>query len=485
MKKDSNHIDQLFKDKLYNHEAPAPEGLWQKIDDKMKFKRKKMWWTVAGAMAASFALIISAGIGYYLGFNDQEKFIVKTEKVQEHNSSAKIENSSNEEKKQITQSKALNSKDKVQAKNNVSSGKKNTKASDDNLALTSQQPANQVTLNEKAKTIATNENINNQPNENKENTENEAFQLLALNSKEVDAINQEIGQMDLAIVYANYEKEAAAQAEIAKTEKKYARVNWIIGGVIAPVYSYRTIMENNTGFSSKYFNDSEKALYTYTGGINIQMEQGRFRLETGLFYSNMGQKIENILSSNNNLLGVNYDDLNEYYKSDGLQRQVRNSSGNIILNSNGNIDLNRVGTSYAYSNVPVGEKAISNFSNAPKASATQIFHYIEIPFIGHYRIISKYVRVSFSGGLSANFLVGNKVFINKDGSNELAGETTNVKKFNYAGITGLSFEIPMSSRLMFRLEPRVRYYLNSIVESESINTHPYTFGMYSGISYKF
>lgn len=56
------HIDNLFKEKLYNHEAPVPEGMWEKIAPiaEEESGRALLWFWFAGA----FALILG-GYGIY------------------------------------------------------------------------------------------------------------------------------------------------------------------------------------------------------------------------------------------------------------------------------------------------------------------------------------------------------------------------------------------------------------------------------------
>jgi hypothetical protein len=114
-------------------------------------------------------------------------------------------------------------------------------------------------------------------------------------------------------------------------------------------------------------------------------------------------------------------------------------------------------------------------------TAVQYFDYIELPVSLKYKIIDRKFSFSFLGGLITNFLVNNSVQLKQDGNTESFGTTRDINKVNYQGSVGLGFEYPVMDRLDISLEPRFRYYLNPI--DQKFNVHPYSFGIFAGISY--
>lgn len=56
------HIDKVFRDKLYNHETPVPEGIWEKIAPAIEdnFGRSIFWMWFVGILA----LILGSAIAY-------------------------------------------------------------------------------------------------------------------------------------------------------------------------------------------------------------------------------------------------------------------------------------------------------------------------------------------------------------------------------------------------------------------------------------
>jgi hypothetical protein len=49
----------------------------------------------------------------------------------------------------------------------------------------------------------------------------------------------------------------------------------------------------------------------------------------------------------------------------------------------------------------------------------------------------------------------------------------------------MGMEYNFTKNLSLNLEPTFRYYINPYSEISGIKIHPYTFGIFSGLSYKF
>jgi hypothetical protein len=74
--------------------------------------------------------------------------------------------------------------------------------------------------------------------------------------------------------------------------------------------------------------------------------------------------------------------------------------------------------------------------------------------------------------------------VTENGLEEI-GDVEYVKSVNYSGNAGLGFIYAIAKNFSLSLEPRFRYYLNSINTSLLPPTRPYTFGIMTGVNYSF
>ncbi len=125
-------------------------------------------------------------------------------------------------------------------------------------------------------------------------------------------------------------------------------------------------------------------------------------------------------------------------------------------------------------------------------SLTQNFDYIELPLIIRYKMIDRKMDFSLSGGIVTNFLVANSVNMLQDGKKVRVAETTGITRINYQGSVGMLVEYPLVSHFALTLEPRFRYYFNALDSysyssdnSSRISIHPYSFGFFAGLNYRF
>ncbi len=78
------------------------------------------------------------------------------------------------------------------------------------------------------------------------------------------------------------------QPETPKVKKN----RWILGGEVAPLYSYRKInADNKQSDMVKSFNKSENGILAYAGGVRVAYSTGRrFSVQSGIYYSRYGQE---------------------------------------------------------------------------------------------------------------------------------------------------------------------------------------------------
>jgi hypothetical protein len=199
----------------------------------------------------------------------------------------------------------------------------------------------------------------------------------------------------------------------------------------------------------------------------------------------MGQDMEHIsVYANNiyNLIDVEYRDryINTY--------NIVNSAGEINFNSP-LVYFDETATARVINLSDTKNKGSYDLSdpifNKLNASIRQSFEYIEVPLIIRYKIIDKIVDINLIGGLGANFLVGNNVYLMYENSKDVIGKTNGVNDINYSGSLGFGLEYPMLNSVNILIEPSIKYYLNPINANSSVESHPYSIGIYTGVSYSF
>ena len=89
------------------------------------------------------------------------------------------------------------------------------------------------------------------------------------------------------------------------------------------------------------------------------------------------------------------------------------------------------------------------------------------------------------GGFSSNLLVGNETFMENSSGKSSAGKTKDMETLNYSGTLGVGLKYSLSKSIFLNVEPRIKYYLNSLNSNSEVSYKPYTIGVYTGLSYEF
>jgi hypothetical protein len=72
-----------------------------------------------------------------------------------------------------------------------------------------------------------------------------------------------------------------------------------------------------------------------------------------------------------------------------------------------------------------------------------------------------------------------------DGTKYSIGKTDGLNPLALSSSLGMGMEYNFSSKLSLNFEPTFRYYLNPFSVTTGSFIHPYSFGIFSGVSYKF
>jgi hypothetical protein len=252
---------------------------------------------------------------------------------------------------------------------------------------------------------------------------------------------------------------------------------WSIAAMASPTY----LSSFNSGSDglSKELTSSEQSLISYSGGVAFSYKiSKRFSIQSGLYYSSLGQKVEGINSfSGFQPYGtITKGDHNfEVLTANGT---VYTNNPDVFLSANG---ADRIVT--AYTNDVFDPKKAS--LQPVSTSLDQNFKYLELPVILKYKLVDKTIGINIIGGLSYNLLVGNSVFTTVDGNRYSIGNTHDLNPLTLSSSLGMGMEYNLSGKFSLNLEPTFRYYLNPFSVSTGSFIHPYSFGIFSGVSYKF
>ena len=102
-----------------------------------------------------------------------------------------------------------------------------------------------------------------------------------------------------------------------------------------------------------------------------------------------------------------------------------------------------------------------------------------------YRLVDKTIGINVIGGLSYNLLVHNTVTTTMNGTIYPVGDTRGLNPLSLSSSLGMGMEYNISGKLSLNLEPTFRYYLNPFSVTTGTFIHPYSFGIFSGVMYKF
>lgn len=450
MKVHLNNMDQVFRDKLENFQHTPPDEVWNNIEQKLDGKKSSN--ILIYKIAASLAILTFIATLYF--------YLNRTSYPFPYEITPRF----------------------TEAVKDYEYPDKSFKYSTISIA-----DINFVDENRKSRSFLQEEKIIVHPAERINNEEIASLTTLPV------AIEEHRKRPDILI-----KKKSPKQSLFAEIFPEFSAVNheefdinysnaskkWMVGGAIAPSYSYRHIPESNIFTGNSYYNNLESAVFTYSGGLNIQFKaQKKLSIQAGIYYSTMGQDMNYVTVYANQLYHIADDKTRDNYIN---TYEIVNSAGDIKFNTP-LVFIDETATarvrnlSGSKNNTVLSETFLDNMN----ANIRQSFEYIEVPLIFRYKVLDKTLGINILGGVGANFLVGNNVYLIYDNNKDVIGKTNGVNDINYSGLLGLGLEYPIMNNLNILIEPSLKYYLNPINSNLEIESHPYSLGIYTGVSYSF
>jgi len=252
---------------------------------------------------------------------------------------------------------------------------------------------------------------------------------------------------------------------------------WSISALVSPTYQSRFSSGDNEAVSQVM--NTEQAEMSYTGGISLAYKVNkRFSIQSGIYYSTIGKELTGIKA---------YSGFEDHFYTKGSPNfTVLTSSGN-VLTSNNDIFLtdgltsDRIQTLY---NIDVFDPVKASLSYIDN-SIHQNFSFLELPVVIRYKVVDRAFDFNLIGGVSSNLLVDNTVFATGENGRTPVGNTDGMNIITFSSSLGMGMEYNLSNNLSLNLEPTFRYYLNPFNDIPGMRIHPYSLGVFSGISWKF
>ena len=471
MMEGSENIDRYFKEKLENYKENPPQNTWDKIANRLGHSRKRRMVIFISRIAAGITILISLSILFHyiqkdknveLAHQSDSSTEIKPGDI-DINSAKPIQNKpshpgaiDNRYDKQVIQAKQISEIDVLQTGSDVKYTASDYISVPDKISY-----------------------------------------LIPIECKYLDVDYSGDDQVFIArdwrIKGQARELSDAQLLALADEQpnEKERQTEWLLGGQFAPLYSYRNLAsEQYQEYVKNQINSKESGIIAYAGGINLTVSPNRrLSVQSGIYYSKYGQEKNSLeyaafLFPNQNIAADFYAIGDPKSEVSSLSVYIGNSTGKIFAGDEGLFNTNRSPNEYL---LPDQTGANQLNSTLPVKSVTQYFEYLEIPVNLKYKVLDKKFDVSLMGGISTNFLVGTDIQLNyTDNSSKNTDYTTEgLNRINYSGLIGIGFEYPLLKNLILNVEPKFRYYLNSIDKEQAYDIHPYSIGIFSGISYLF
>jgi len=458
MKEMNEHIDGYFKHRLDYFEDTPPPAVWDNIAEKLGHTRKRKLVLFMSRIAAGIIVVVSIGIGYY--------FLAK-------DSSHKLAESAEE-----AAAPAATEAPEITAVPTETAAPDITGSAD--IAMEQSLAETTVPEKEEAAPAAVED-------------EKIAERLESITFDKIDnKIEESINTPGITARKPVEEPSAYTDyiaRDIIHEEEKQHENRWAVGGQLAPLYSYRNVSSDYLdSYVKDQMNSKETGLITYAAGINVAVSPGRrLSIQSGLYYSKYGQQTDavNVFTSNA--------ESQTYGRWDNNPEETGEETTNILISQSigtvsNNDDLLKFNSSINSAQENSEELRYFNVPATPvedNPTATQYFEYLEIPLVIKYKLIDKKIDFNILSGISTHFLIGNNLYIESDDINGKFSENVTVNNVNYSSSVGIGIEYPILSKLLLNVEPKFRYYINPLVKNPSYNIHPYSLGIFTGISYIF
>lgn len=252
---------------------------------------------------------------------------------------------------------------------------------------------------------------------------------------------------------------------------------WSIAALVSPTYLSNFQTGNNEAM--RQLGTVEQPVVSYAGGLALSYKVNRrFSVQSGLYYSSYGNELSGITT---------FGGYGSYDQAKGNRNfEVKTTNGPVYTDNSDVYLIDVASDSRVSADIDNSKFDPANASlQYLNSSLMQNLSYLELPVILRYKLVDRAIDFNLIGGLSSNLLVNNSVYTSLDGTKYEVGRTSGLNPVTFSSSLGMGMEYSLSKNLSVNFEPTFRYFLNPFSNTEGIGVHPYSFGIFSGISYKF
>ncbi|RAV28294.1 porin family protein [Sinomicrobium soli] len=473
------NIDRLFQEKFKDFETFPEKDLWTGIEarlDEIPATRKPaaMWWKLGG-IAATVILLLSLGLNslFHTPSDIPEDPLEKVNTVQQTGTDqdppAQTQDDDNTAQTQDDAAAQTQDAETQDAQSNdagthdgggvethdyASLRDDNDNTNDTNNDAETQNQ--QVSGNTEGDTVVQTQNVKSDD----DNTDNPTTRKNDLTPADDE---EEAGKKSLLTAIAEMEQEQQENDEDRINSRKNGK-KWSLSPNVAPVY-YNSV-SGGSPIDPEFSGNSKSGKVNISYGVNVAYEvNNRLSFRSGVNKVNYGYNTNDISFSPNfearALTNVNY------------ARQSDVASAPLVSSKNDS------------KSPPMSsrEEIAATFS-PQEGNMQQEFGYIEVPMELKYRLIDHRFGLNVIGGISSLFLTNNSILLKSDNLATELGEANNVNDVNFSTNVGLGVDYLLSDKLRLQVEPMFKYQLNTF-SGDSGGFRPYSFGVYTGFSFRF
>ncbi|PLX13120.1 MAG: hypothetical protein C0594_01590 [Marinilabiliales bacterium] len=308
MLEERKNIDRLFENGLSTYEEDMPAYTWDNIHSAIKEEKQKKRKTIYWSIAASIALLLAFGLGYFINPNQGNSGYIAEDIL--HNESTKTTESNNTQKikKESTPTRTISSEEHIstnQTPVEIKSRKperinKNIEENSSNKYHASTNNSSNINLQKTNFSLLADIEtslFNNTPKslvvidqlkEDKTNNSN----IAQNNTPSVDEKDHETKTEPAGALTEEFYTEETEDEMLADNNKSYSK--WEVGGQFVPVYAmgnnnpqeqvYADIQSNHFKSLEEETNESNKVAFSTGIGVNYYLKS-RWGIQSGFFFS--------------------------------------------------------------------------------------------------------------------------------------------------------------------------------------------------------
>ncbi|MGG9970159.1 outer membrane beta-barrel protein [Ferruginibacter sp. SUN002] len=503
MKEDLHDIDKLFQSAINEHQEMPSDEVWNNLEknldknDIIDFRKKN-----SGLKRLSvLLLLLLSGISVYLLLNTQKDKPVSSNQItttpndpvadQSQKNIAAKKNTADILKDKLIAKKTIEKADVAEAKNSSSLETNNTANAATGKAISDQNKTTATLKRSSKNNPVKNKNISGNINKSRKTTTKKASVKISTNkatdnfdgdedrelSSAVDetniSTNKEI--KDSSTIESNKATSLAVAAtkptEVGKTspakkkDQKKKETDFALNFFYSPDFAFYRLQndENNnqqSGENEDEFNDNEEHGNAFTGGILFDYNlNDHWTIQSGIVFSKTT---------------IRSDEKKIYAQTD--------NSGNIKYRYNAS-------SGYTFVNAPEGN-APSVGDSIEASSALHTIKYIGVPLALKYTLSYKKWELNMSAGATANFLINGKIQTSLEGSgddddHDKKYKLQGLKKTYFSGSASIGAAYNLNKQWAITFNPTVRFALSAINKNVSVRSYPNSFGLSTGLRFKF